>query len=124
MQREELYKELELLKEAMIEPTKQIHAIRQKYTQRIAQETKEHEDKRTQLENDFLDKLLKDSNGEAIQIGMTISKDGKEYFVKSRYQQWFLEPLGNARLETIPVGKKRPVDIFHYDCHEYTIVKP
>lgn len=76
-----------------------------------------------QLEESFLDKWLVDSTGRPVCKGMTIEKEGKRFKVLNRYQQCIFQYLGNARVSTLPEGKKRTVDIHSSELVEYTIVE-
>ena len=76
-----------------------------------------------QLEEDFLNRWLVDSTGRPVCKGMTIEKDGKRFKVLDRYQQCIFQYLGNARVSTLPEGKKRTVDIHSSELTEYTIVE-
>lgn len=82
-----------------------------------------YKQKISELEESFLDKWLIDSNGNPVRKGMTIEKDGRIYYVKNRYQQIFMQYLGNPRVIAVPVGRKKEIDIRTADLKEYTIVE-
>lgn len=76
-----------------------------------------------QLEEDYLDKWLTDSNGNPVKIGMTIQKDFKRYEVKDRYQQQLFQYLGNPRVIAINKVRGRSIELSTADLKEYTIVE-
>ena len=76
-----------------------------------------------QLEEEYLDKWLKDSNGNPVKIGMTIQKDSKRYEVKDRYQQQLFQYLGNPRVIAINKVRGRRIELSTADLKEYTIVE-
>lgn len=73
------------------------------------------------LEEAYLDKWLTDSNGNPVKIGMVIEKDGIRYKVMNRYQQIFMNYLGNPRVIALPEKKKREIDLRPSELKEYTI---
>lgn len=76
-----------------------------------------------QLEEEYLDKWLKDSNGNPVKIGMTIQKDSKRYEVKDRYQQQLFQYLGNPRVIVINKVRRCSIELSTADLKEYTIVE-
>lgn len=76
-----------------------------------------------QLEEEYLDKWLKDSNGNPVKIGMTIQKDSKRYEVVDRYQQQLFQYLGNPRVIAINKVRGRSIELSTADLKEYTIVE-
>lgn len=118
MYTEERFKDAEELTNkvaAIISKIKTIEARINVETAPLRQEIKE-------LEDDFLDKYLKDSSGQPVCEGMVIEKDGKKFKVLGRHQQWLFKYLGNARVNVLPEGKKRTIEIWHNELQEYTIV--
>lgn len=89
---------------------------------RILVETDPLKHKIIELEDNFLDKYLKDSSGQTVRKGMVIEKNGKKFKVLRRSQQRIFRYLGNAMVEVLPEGKKRKMEICHNELHEYTIV--
>ena len=115
---EDRFKDAELLTESVLVIMNDIKLIEDRYSQEIApfrQAIKE-------LEEAFLDKYLVDSSGIPVRPGMILEKEGKHFRVLSRYQQFFVKYFGNARVRVMPIGKKRPIEIWHEDLPEYTIV--
>lgn len=100
---------------AIIDKIKSIEARINVETAPLRQEIKE-------LEDNFLDKYLKDSSGQPVRKGMVIEKDGKKFKILNRYQQCIFKYLGNARVNVLPEGKKRTIEIWHNELLEYTIV--
>ena len=76
-----------------------------------------------QLEEEYLDKWLKDSNGNPVKIGMTIQKDSKRYEVEDRYQQQLFQYLGNPRVIVINKVRRCSIELSTADLKEYTIVE-
>ena len=76
-----------------------------------------------QLEEEYLDKWLKDSNGNPVKIGMTIQKDSKRYEVEDRYQQQLFQYLGNPRVIVINKARRCSIELSTADLKEYTIVE-
>lgn len=95
-----------------------------KIEERFYADKKPFTDKIDALNEQYLDDMLKDSNGETIKVGMVIADpQNKQYNVTRRYQQCLFQFLGNAQVETIPDGKKKKVSLGYSELTNYTIVK-
>lgn len=58
-----------------------------------------------ELKDEYLDKYLKDSNGNPVRVGDVIVKESVKYKVLDRYQQKFFSYLGNPRVEVKKYNK-------------------
>lgn len=109
---ENLTKQVQSIRSEMDEIQNEYNRKAAPYRQRIKQ-----------LEEEYLDKWLKDSNGNPVKIGMTIQKDSKRYEVKDRYQQQLFQYLGNPRVIAINKVRGRRIELSTADLKEYTIVE-
>jgi hypothetical protein len=109
---ENLTKQVQSIRSEMDEIQNEYNRKAAPYRQRIKQ-----------LEEEYLDKWLKDSNGNPVKIGMTIQKDSKRYEVVDRYQQQLFQYLGNPRVIAINKVRGRRIELSTADLKEYTIVE-
>ena len=109
---ENLTKQVQSIRSEMDEIQNEYNRKAAPYRQRIKQ-----------LEEEYLDKWLKDSNGNPVKIGMTIQKDSKRYEVVDRYQQQIFQYLGNPRVIAINKVRGRRIELSTADLKEYTIVE-
>ena len=109
---ENLTKQVQSIRSEMDEIQNEYNRKAAPYRQRIKQ-----------LEEEYLDKWLKDSNGNPVKIGMTIQKESKKYEVKDRYQQQLFQYLGNPRVIAINKVRGRRIELATADLKEYTIVE-
>ena len=109
---ENLTKQVQSIRSEMDEIQNEYNRKAAPYRQRIKQ-----------LEEEYLDKWLKDSNGNPVKIGMTIQKDSKRYEVKDRCQQQLFQYLGNPRVIAINKVRGRRIELSTADLKEYTIVE-
>lgn len=109
---ENLTKQVQSIRSEMDEIQNEYNRKAAPYRQRIKQ-----------LEEEYLDKWLKDSNGNPVKIGMTIQKDSKRYKVVDRYQQQLFQYLGNPRVIAINKVRGRRIELSTADLKEYTIVE-
>ena len=109
---ENLTKQVQSIRSEMDEIQNEYNRKAAPYRQRIKQ-----------LEEEYLDKWLKDSNGNPVKIGMTIQKDSKIYEVVDRYQQQLFQYLGNPRVIAINKVRGGRIELSTADLKEYTIVE-
>ena len=109
---ENLTKQVQSIRSEMDEIQNEYNRKAAPYRQRIKQ-----------LEEEYLDKWLKDSNGNPVKIGMTIQKDSKRYEVVDRYQQQLFQYLGNPRVIAINKVRGCRIELSTADLKEYTIVE-
>lgn len=77
------------------------------------------------LKDEYLDKYLKDSNDNPVQVGDVIAKKSAKYKVVDRYQQKFFRYLGNPRVEVRKYNKNGElqrviISLFPEDLKNYT----
>lgn len=98
----------------------EINKIKEHYHQKI----KPYEEKIESLNEEYLDGLLRDSDGNVIKKGMKIfDAKGNTYIVLRRYQQHLFNYLGNAQLEVLKSGNKRSINISYRELVDYKISK-